>query len=115
MTIEYQEGESPRIKLPEGKRAEVENLVAECRLELSKIDHDPDLFRAPEQLMHPDTRNFMKLYQYKIALAEKLLQDGEISTWEVSRELLKQVAPDPALDADEFGRACQELCDVVNT
>ena len=70
---------SPEIKLPDDPRIRerLEVKLAEYRGRLSRLD---DGFRDPALLQSTDAG-------YKVAILERLLQDGVVHTWEFSREL----------------------------
>jgi len=96
--------ESPKIKFPEdinivkalqGKLAEYkERLGAQMK---------KDLYKAPE--LFTDTN-------YKIAVLEKLLTDGEVDTHELSRELNEQYG---GFSVEDFDNACAVIEDYAKT
>ena len=99
---EYERG--PKIKFPENIETvkALQDKLAEYKNRL-KLQREEKPFKAPESFT--DTN-------YKIAILERLLLEGEVDTHDLSRELHKK---DKFVDATHFENACAVINDYVKT
>ena len=101
---------SPKIKLPKDpdlvKRLQDKLEEYKQRLEKEKKEVD-DGYRAPELVIH-----MLAETNYKIAVLEKLFLEGEVNTYELSRELNSR---DKQLNSDAFNNACGVIDDYCTT
>ncbi|MBT9144063.1 MAG: hypothetical protein DDT29_02477 [Dehalococcoidia bacterium] len=96
--------ESPKIKFPEDitKVKSLQEKLAEYKERLgTQMKKDPH--KVPE--LFTDTN-------YKIAVLEKLLTDGEVNTHELSRELNEKYG---GFNVDDFNNACAVIEDYAKT
>ncbi len=96
--------ESPKIKFPEDitKVKSLQEKLAEYKERLgTQMKKDPH--KVPE--LFTDTN-------YKIAVLEKLLTDGEVNTYELSRELNEKYG---GFNVDDFNNACAVIEDYAKT
>lgn len=107
--MKMEKEESPKIELP--KDAEVvkrlQNKLKDYKQRLAEEKKKIDPYKAPEQVFHilADTN-------YKIAVLEKVLLEGEVNTFELSRELNSQ---DGQFDSGAFNNACGVIEDYCST
>jgi hypothetical protein len=101
--------ESPKIKLPKDPEIikKLQNKLRDYKQRFASEQQKIDGHKAPEQVFHilADTN-------YKIAVLEKVLLEGEASTHELSRELN---AKDGQFDAHAFNNACGVVEDYCST
>ena len=90
---------SPVIVLPEN-----ETHKTQLRRKLEEYKGRVKPFRAPELQM--DTI-------YKMTVLERLLRDGQVNTWELSREIAKTYGSD--FDGHAFNNACGVIEDYCET
>ena len=107
--MEQEKQKSPKIKLPENSEMvqRLQDKLGDYKQRLEYEESEIDPYKAPETVfsMLVDTR-------YKIAVLEKLLNDGEVNTFELSKELNDQ---DGRLDTQAFNNACAVIDDYCKT
>ena len=98
--MKQEKQESPKIELPKNPEIikRLQNKLKDYKQRLAEKKKKIDAYKAPEQVFHilADTN-------YKIAVLEKVLLEGEVSMHELSRELN---AKDGQFDAHAFNNAC---------
>lgn len=99
MEAERLGAKGPVIILPtdETRKQQLHNKLVEYRKRLHP-------YRAPESQMD---------LVCKIAVLERLLNNGQVNTWELSREMVAKYGP--GFNTDDFNNACAVIGDYCET
>lgn len=95
--------QGPVLTLFEERKGQLEAKLSEYR---GRLDERPTMHPELQLIRHSDA-------MYKITVLERLLKDGRISTWELSREMAKKLGSE--FDARLFNRACAVISDYNQT
>ena len=100
---------SPKIELPKDPEIvqKLQSKLKEYKQRLEEKKLKMDEWAAPEQVFP-----MLVGTKYKIAVLEKVLKDGEIKTFKLSRELEEQ---DGQFDKHAFNNACTVIEDYCKT
>ncbi len=105
--------EGPKIVLPEDARlkAKLERKLEEYRGRMSKIKEEGDnKFKHPELLFQ--INGSYRGACYKASILERLLETGEVNTWDISKELATEYG---TFDVQRFNNAAGVIDDYCTT